>query len=195
MDWKLAAAILSAIFILAAYYPYLRDMFRGATKPHAYTWLVWLLTQGTATVAVWRGGGAWGIVGIGASTLLVAVVFVLSLRYGTRDITRSDTFALFAAIVAIVVWWQLANPVAAVLMVSAIDAIGYIPTYRKSYKDPWSETLSFWVAQFVGNALAIVALSSYNLLTVTYLATLFTANVVLFSLCFARRPFVSKARA
>ncbi len=45
------AVVASSIGILA-YLPYLKDIFAGNTKPHAYTWLIWLITQGAAADTV-----------------------------------------------------------------------------------------------------------------------------------------------
>lgn len=191
MDVKLTLALLSTVIAVVAYYPYIRDVLYKKTKPHAYTWLVWALTQGTATAALWYGGGNFAAISLTVGTVLVVTVFFLSLKYGTKNITKSDTLVLAGALLAIVVWWQLNNPLLAVLIVSAIDALGYIPTLRKSFEEPWSETLSFWIAMVAASVLALLANGEYNLLTVTYLATLASANLVVVILCVLRRRTIS----
>ena len=75
-------------------------------------------------------------------------------------------------------------------MVSAIDAIGYIPTIRKSFNNPWSETISFWAIMAIVDLLAIIANAEYNLLTVAYLATIFVANIAVVLVCIYRRKIV-----
>jgi len=193
MDVKLILALLSTAITIAAYFPYLRDLFLKKTKPHAYTWLIWTITQGTATAALWYGGGNFAAISLTVGMLLVLLIFFLSLKYGTKNITKSDTFVLAMALLAIVVWWQLNNPLPAVLMVSAIDGLGYIPTIRKSFAEPWSETISFWVAMATASALALLANGEYNLLTVTYLATLAVANTTVAVLCILRRRVIKIA--
>lgn len=187
MDFKLILATIAGIMTIAAYFPYVRDMFRGTTKPHAYTWLIWAITQGTASTAIWFGQGGWGALAFIAGTACVIIVFFLSLKFGTRNITRGDTIVLILALLAIVVWWQTSNPLPAVLMASGIDTAGYIPTYRKIWSEPWSETLSFWYTMIVIIVLSIVALSSYNVLTVTYPAIMLLCNFVLVTLSLWRR--------
>lgn len=141
VDGKLLVAILSVlIFVFAGYLPYFRDIFRNKTQPHAYTWLIWAITQGTATVALWHGKGGWGVLPLLVGTMLVFTVFLLSLKYGTKNITRADTIILIAALLAIVIWWQLHNPLLAVVMVTLIDVAGYAPSLRKTFEEPWSET-------------------------------------------------------
>lgn len=190
-DIKFLLALLSTVITVAAFSPYLRDIFLKKTRPHAYTWLVWAITQSTATVVLWYGGGNFAAISLTVGTLLVLVVFFLSLEYGTKNITRSDTFVLVMALLAIVVWWKLGNPLLAVIMVSIIDGLGYIPSFRKSFQEPWTETLSFWGAMAIASLLALLANGEYNFLTVTYLATLTIANTILLTLCAVRRRTVS----
>jgi hypothetical protein len=59
----------------------------------------------------------------------------------------------------------LDKPILSITMVTAIDVLGYIPTFRKSYIEPWSETQIIWFLFTISNILAILSLSQYNLLT------------------------------
>jgi hypothetical protein len=176
MDIKIVFGILATLVTIGGYIPYFRDIFAKKTKPHLYTWLVWGLTQGTATVALISGGGQWGAISLMVGTILVAVIFLLCFKYGTKNITKADTFTLIAALLAIIVWWQLDSPILAVLMVSLIDALGYIPTFRKTYIDPSSETITFWICMVATDILALLANSEHNLLTMSYLVTLGFCN-------------------
>jgi hypothetical protein len=87
----------------------------------------------------------------------------------------------------IFVWWRLDNLLLAVIMAAAIDGLGYIPTLRKSYSEPWSETTIFWLLMIISGVLAVTANAEYNILTVLYLATITTANAVLLALLLWRR--------
>lgn len=192
-DWKTVAAVASQVVGVACFIPYIRDMLAGKTKPHAYTWLIWCLTFGTAAAAIWHGGGG-GIlaVGMAVNVVLVFAVFLLCFKYGTKDITRSDTIALIAAIAAIFVWWGLDNPLLALLLATLIDLVGYWPTYRKSWKDPWSEGIPAWVGYTLAPALTLLSLVSYNWLTTTYSAATLIANGLLIVLLVVRRRTVAK---
>ena len=43
-------------------------------------------------------------------TIFVFIVFLFSLKYGTKNITKSDTAVLITAFLAVLVWWQLHQP-------------------------------------------------------------------------------------
>jgi|SRR3989344_5158338 len=191
IDIKIILAIISTIVaIIWAFIPYLKDIFLNKTKPHAYTWLIWAITQGTAVVGLWYGNGGWGGLTLTVGTFFIFFIFFLSLKYGTYNITKSDTVILTAALLAIVVWWKLSNPLLAIFMVSAIDILGYIPSFRKTFDDPWTETVISWAVFALVNTLSIFALNEYNFLTLTYLISITAADVILLAICLIRRRVI-----
>jgi len=187
MDSKLLFAVVSIVISTISFVPYIRDILKGKTRPHAYTWLIWIITQGTAAAGIWHGGGGVGTIGFVSGTILVVAVFLMSFKYGTKNITKSDTIILIMALLAILVWWKLNSPVTAVLMVSAIDLLGYIPSYRKTFYEPWSETALTWFGFVVANMFGIAAMQQYNLLTLSYILTITLANGLMVILCLVRR--------
>jgi len=192
MDIKIFFAILASVIGIIAFIPYLRDIFTYKTKPHAYTWLIWIITQGTAVVAMFYGGAIWGMLSLAIGLIFILFIFLSSLKFGTKDITRSDTIVLIFALLSIVVWWQLKQPLLSVIMISVIDMCGFFPTFRKTYKDPWSETLSSWGLFIISNFLAILAMNEYNFFTLFYILIINTANIVLFVIAIIRRKIIKK---
>lgn len=192
MDIKIIFAILSSIIGIIAFVPYLKDVFSFKTKPHIYTWFIWIITQGTAVVGMIYGGADWGSLSLMMGLIFIFCIFLSSFKYGTKDIDISDTVILIFAFLAIIVWWQLEKPIFSILMVSVIDMFGFIPSIRKTYNDPWSETFSAWGLFAVSNLLAILAISEYNFLTVFYLLTIGVMNTLLFILILTRRKVLQK---
>lgn len=192
MNIKIVFTILSTIIGIIAFFPYLKDIFSFKTKPHVYTWLIWSITQATAVLGVWYGGGGWGTLSLLVFTILSFSIFLFSIKYGTKDITKIDTIILVIALFAILVWWQLNKPIISILIITIADVLGYIPSFRKSYKDPWSETLISWAGFVLSNIFAVLALREYNLLTTIYLVIIMLSSASLFLFCFIRRRFVPK---
>ena len=186
------AALATVIAVTGAFLPYLRDMFRRKAKPHAYTWLIWSITQGTAVAGLIYGEGGWGAVALIIGTAFCFLIFLLSFKYGTRNITKGDTVVLIAALSAIVVWWQLESPLLAVFMVSVIDVLGYIPSFRKTFEEPWTEPPIPWAVFSFSNVFTILALNEYNLLTLTYIVAITSANIALLTICLVRRRVIPK---
>ena len=81
-----------------------------------------------------------------------------------------------------------------VYVVSSVGIIMTIPQAAKIFviKDATGVSLISWVAFSVSNIFAMMALSEYNLLTLTYLVAITIANILLLLFCFFRRQFIPK---
>ncbi len=164
-----------------SYAPYFRDVFRGKTKPHAFSWLVWgTLSAVGFGIGVTNGGGpgAWQL---GFSVVACTAIFFLALQRGEKDIRRSDWACLAGSAVAGVLWLVVDSAVLSVILITVIDGLGFIPTFRKSYQKPWQETLSTQVIGCTRHGLSLLALSSVSLATALYPFSLF-AVLLAFSL-------------
>jgi Ca2+/Na+ antiporter len=58
--------------------------------------------------------------------------------------------------------------VVSLAIVTAAEIISFIPTFRKTRNDPYSESLPSYYLIMLKLALILVALQKYNLLTVSY---------------------------
>jgi hypothetical protein len=192
LDMKLVYSVLAFLVGTAAYIPYVRGMLAGRTKPHAYTWLIWSITLAIATAGLWYGGGGYAAVNLSIISVLTAGIYLLSLKYGTKNVTRGDFALLALTLAAVVPWIIFKDPTLSVLMVTAIDTAGYIPSMRKSFAEPWSESLVTWAMFTLMGLFLILALDRYNLLTVIYIGASMVANLILIGICLVRRQAVSK---
>jgi len=187
MNPKLIFATLSVICVLVSLTPYLIDVLKHKTKPHIYTWLIWSVTQGSAAVGIWYGNGGWGALELGIGAVYIFIIFLLSFKFGSKNITKFDTLVLFLAFITVYVWLGTKDALLVVIMVSIIDTLGYIPTIRKSYYEPYTETLHAWFTGALASVFAFLALDTYTPLTTTYLITIFLCNIVVASVIVKKR--------
>ncbi len=188
-------AFLSALAIgltLIAFIPYISSIMKGTTKPHVFSWVIW----GTTTFVVFlaqlddNGGvGAWPIGVSGIITILIAC-----LAYAKRSditITISDWIFFMMAMSALLLWHLLKDPLWAVVVLTVVDSIGFIPTVRKVYYAPYSEPLSFIILFFLRNILVILALEHYSVTTVLFPAVIAIDCVLLITLIMIRRQKIN----
>lgn len=187
VDIKLIFSIIAFVITFIAYFFYIKDIFLHKTKPHTYTWLIWIITTSIAAIGIWQGGGKFGLLGILATLIAIIFISILSLKYGAKDITKLDSFVLGIALLSVLIWWKLDELWLSIIIVSIIDSLAYIPTYRKSFNCPCQETIIFWIGLAVANLFTFFALSEYNLLTVLYVAMLFIAHLSLGGILVWRR--------
>ena len=187
-------AVLASVIAVLGFYPYIRNVLKGETQPHEFTWLIFLLTQGTATAILWASGGGRGAVALTIGSVLIAAVFILSLLDGKRDITKSDVACLVLALAAFPIWLVLEKPLSATLLLTSIDLLGYVPTFRKSYAHPWREAVTPWAIFFFSDVCSILALEQYTVLTLVYLVAVTSANVAIIVFLLVRRKQLTLSR-
>ncbi len=157
-------SIVAVIMTFAAYVPYYRDILKGKTHPHVYSWSLWgLLTILIVALQIKGGAGPSTFITASAGLLCIGVI-VLGLKRGKRDITTSDTIVALLALVAIGFWLIVDQPIIAILLAVTADLLAFIPTVRKSWHKPHSETLSMYVTNTVRFTLAVVALENFTFL-------------------------------
>ncbi len=179
IDIKFILAIISSLLAITAFSLYIKDILNGKTTPHLYSWLIWSILQGTASIAIIHGNGGFGAMNLIFSTILCLSIFLLSFKFGTKNITKYDTMCLIGSLFAIVIWIFTKDPLYSVILITIIDFVGFIPTYRKSFVEPNTETLSTYIINTVGDVLTVLALSTYSLTTVLYPASLVITNLFL----------------
>jgi len=172
--------------------PYYIDIFRGRTKPHLYTYIVWATVTAVAFLGQYAAGGGPGSWTTGMMAILTGGVLFLCPKYGTDDITFFDTLCLVGAIATFGVWLITKDPLLSVVLATAIDCLAFVPTIRKTYRAPGSETLSSYVVNLFRHALSIRALAVYSLATYLYPLALLVMNVILVSVIVTRRKAIKK---
>lgn len=178
--------VIAVLLTFVGYVPYLKDTIRGKTKPHAYSWFIWgFVTLIAYTLQVSENAGAGSLVTL-AAAIVSFVIFGLGMKLGNKDITRSDTVFFILALLSLVIWVFAKQPVVSVIFVSLIDILGFIPTIRKSWNQPFTETLFTYLLNTFRHGLSIFALANYSIVTWFYPVTWTLANG-LFSLLLVLR--------
>lgn len=172
---------------LVGYIPYLRDVFRGKTKPHAFTWIVWTLVTFIVGAAQLAAGSGWGGVHNLTTGLVCAVIVVYALRNRDKDIKRIDVVLFVLALLSIPLWIVTNNPVYSIILITGIDLLAFIPTLRKTWHDPHSETLVSYVIAGAKYGLAIGAIGIYDFSTLLYPIALILMNITMVTIMATRK--------
>jgi hypothetical protein len=188
MDIKVILGSVAAALALLSAYLYIRDIFRGNTKPHIYTWLIWSIVTTIAFCGQWVSGGGPGSWATGVAAVVTIGTFFLSFKYGTKDITTFDKICLALAILSILPWLLTKSVLWSVLLATFIDLIAFFPTMRKTWHAPMSESLGSMYVDAVKHALSTFSMRNYSLITLIYpLAVLLTKFVIIGEIVYLRK--------
>lgn len=186
---------LSALVAVVCYLPYLVDMARGKTRPHMFSWLIWSLVS----VIVFAGqqtdnagAGAWST---GVTSLLCTCIFLYSIVKGDRQVTTLDWICLLIGLCSIPLWALTDTALYSVLLMTVIDMVGFIPTFRKSWHRPHEETWITFALASLKYLLAVPAMSHYSLITTLYPVSVLFSNILFVVMILIRRRQVRDASA
>jgi hypothetical protein len=179
MEIKIVLGVIAALLAAGSAFLYIRDIFRGNTKPHIYTWLIWAIVTVIAFLGQWVSGGGAGSWATGVSAFYTIIVLLLALKYGTTDITNFDKICLALALISVAPWLLVQNILWSVILATFTDIVGFLPTIRKTWNAPRSESLGSMYFDAVKHGLSITSLQTYSLTTWLYPAGVLAAKIVI----------------
>ncbi|MCW7481136.1 hypothetical protein [Leptospira kanakyensis] len=159
-----------AIFLtFYAYIPYIKGIWTGTIRPHVFSWVIWGATTFIVFFAQIAGNGGVGSLPIGVSGIITILVAGIAYRKrGDIEITKPDWLFFGLALSSLPFWFYFSDPLAAVIVLSIADILGFIPTFRKGYILPNSEPLGFYLIFLFRNFLAMAGLAEWNTATLLF---------------------------
>jgi hypothetical protein len=191
--YKEIFSIIAIVLTLVSFYPYIRSIQKGETKPHYFSWIIWGLTTTLASFTELADDG-----GVGAYSVLLSgilcfyIAFLAYQQERAYRIEKSDWFFFYAALSSLVVWYLTDNPLWAAIILTVVDGFGFVPTFKKAYYYPWEENLSFYILITIRNFFAIFAMENYSLTTTIFLWVINILGIAFILFVYWRRYVLPK---
>lgn len=187
MDEKIIFGLITIAIGVISYAFYFRDMFRNTTKPEAFSWLIWgILAVITFFAQVLKGGaaGAWA-----TALTAIACLSIAAIAFYRRDGRPKliDIVSFIGVIAAVLFWFLTADPLYAIILVIFVGALGFVPAFVKAFKAPHEETVATYGLNAMKFIFALLALGSFNLITVLYPLSLALMNILFTGMLLMRR--------
>ncbi len=185
---KSGIGVIAVFLVFVGYVPYIKNVVSGKTTPHIYSWFLWgFVTALAFALQISDGAGVGAYVTLAAASMCSLVAVLALLKKGKKDITALDTFFLILACISVFFWLVAKQPFVSAVLVTLTDLLGFVPTIRKSWNKPYSETLSFYLLNTFRFILAVIALQQYSVITALYPITWCVANGLFAVLLYVRR--------
>lgn len=184
---KESLAIAAALLAVIGNIPYLKDVIKRRVQPHPYTWLVWSVVSGITFFGQLAKGAGVGAIPTAASEIFTIIIFLFSLRYGFKRVEKRDTYFLVAALLGIIPWMLTKDPTVSVVIVVTIDLIAFVPTIRKTWRHPATETQVLYSMNVLRHILALFSLQAYNIATMLHSLAMIVANSLMTGIIVLKR--------
>jgi hypothetical protein len=163
------------------------QVLKGKVQPHVYTWLVGTIVSAVIFFGMLAKGAGIGAIPTAASEIFTVLIFLLSLRYGFKKITRTDTIFLALALLGIIPWLLTRDPTLSVIIAVTIDLISFAPTVRKTWEAPQTEAPILYGMNVARHILALFSLQAYNIATALHSVAMILVNTLMVGIVALRR--------
>jgi hypothetical protein len=192
LNWHAIVGIASGIVLLLGNIPYIMSIRRGHTRPNLVSWGIWT-TIGCILLGSYQAIGAthtrWLLI---AQVVSQFIITIYAFKYSRGKWNLLDRICLAGAGLSLLLWWRSGSPLVALLINTAMDLLGAVPTISKIYRDPTSEDLGFWTISFIAAGLNLLAIENFSLAFIIFPLYLFSLNIVILILL-TRRVVVKES--
>jgi len=178
-DIGTSAGGLAALIGIVAAIVYFRAVFRREAKPNRATW--WILSAvGIIVATSYYFSGARNTMALAVVYALIPLsVAIVSIKYGEGGCSRFDLACLFTAGISLLLWWLSETPLVTLLTNLSIDFAGLLPTIRKSFRRPQSESRTAWTLALVASILSLFAIERWKFSIAIYPIYLVATNGII----------------
>ena len=187
MEIKALLGIFAGLLSFFAYLLYIYSSIWGKTRPNRVTWGV-LTLVGIMIASSYYAGGARNTIWIALAYIAGPfVTFLISLKHGEGGTSRFDLFCLAGVVASLVLWFSTGSAMIALLINILIDALGFLPTVKKSYLRPKGEDRKAWLLESIASALNLTAIERWTFAIWIYPIYLLVVNSLITLLLFQKR--------
>jgi len=192
-DWVFLSVALGLLGSLR----YARATLRGQVRPNRVTWALWAaapLIGFFAQLDTEVGRPALLTLSAGVGPLIVLAASLAS-RHGTAVVTRFDLACGAISVAALIVWVGLGQAALAVWFAVIADGAGAIPTLRKAWRDPDSESALFFALVGVAATITLLTITSWQPASWAFAGYMLAISIVLTATIVVRRGRRSRTAA
>lgn len=184
--------ILSACISLFGGSAYVRNTIRGKTKPNRISWAMWALGSLVGTgAAIAAHADLWATSRIFLAGFIPLMVLTASLLNPQSywKLTLFDALCGVCSVVALIVWLVAGSPTIAVLFAALGDGFAVLPTVRKAWTNPETETGLTYILSIVAVLLVLPSIPKWNIQNSAFQIYLLAANVALIFSIYRKKIF------
>jgi len=163
---------------------YLKDTLTGQAKPNRVTWLLWAIAPLIGFAAQIQAGVGLSsamtfIVGFSPLLIFIASFFNKQSRW---NLTAFDLICGTLSILGLILWIMTNDPILAIIFSILADGLAALPTIKKSFYHPESESEYAFLGGTISGLVTILALTRYDLANLGFPLYIFLVNGILFLL-------------
>ncbi len=172
---------LGILTIFIGDFSYLIDTIKGKVKPNRVTWLLW----GIMPIIIYVAQISKGVGSISLLTLATGIIpfFVFFATYFNKKaewkLTKFDLACGACSVIGLVLWYFSKNGNVAILFSIIANIFVGIPTYRKAFSHPETESYLVYFLNTIGIGMGILTIEVWDFANIAFSIYVFLACLLL----------------
>lgn len=160
---------------------YIKTIIYGKTRPNLISWSIWALAPLVAVFLQIKAGAGLSFLASFMSGFgpLIVVIFALIYRKGFWKITKFDIVCGALALLALVIYIITNELAISIIFAILSDGLAAIPTIRKSWEYPLSESSTTYISGIISNSLALLVITSWTFSIYSFSLYLIILNIII----------------
>ena len=192
MNKEFFFAIISTVIYLMGAIPYWKDLIIWRTIPHIFTYVLWWILVGFNLFILIENREYYS--SIPAWLMFASLTFWCFfgiLRFQKILVNWFDWMCLGLWILLIGYWCVSRNSLNTVILTLILDCIAFLPTFKKWWIQPWTETVIMYFMSSIGQLATLLSLSWFDRIeNALFWGYLFFANLIFFFMVILRRYYL-----
>jgi len=180
---------LAAGAFLVGAFVYVKSMLNGRVKPNRVSWLLWAIAPMIAFAAAVSNGAGLAAIPVLMAGLTPLLIFVASftVKGAHWKLAKLDYACGLLSILAIVLWAVTSDPNIAIVFAISSDALASVPTLKKGWQYPETESAWPYLLGVFGGYTSFLAITAWTFSQYAYPAYLVVISILLFFSIYYKR--------
>lgn len=188
MEKELIFSLISTLLIIIGITPLWRDIIRWRTIPHPFTVGVWLILVSINIYILYVNKQYIGLLmPIILWVCLAGETLIGSMRIQKLSINWFDFLCLALSMWCLIYIILFQNLLNTAILTVIIDFLAILPTFKKSWIQPWTETAWNFFISWIAQLFTLLALTAPNTETLVFWWYVFVMDVLLVIFILSRR--------
>lgn len=191
METITTVAIISSVFYFVGILPYFRDTLKWRTLPHPFSYFVWFILTGFNTGVLFFQWEYTSLIPAALNTLSCIIFTYYGIRaWKNIEINSFDYGFLILALLLFPFYLYTRDILMTVILSVLIDFLGYLPSFKKWWLQPWSETLFTFFIIGIAQLLILFTQENITLESGLFWGYAFLVNMIFITSIAARRYYL-----
>ena len=189
MSKELIFALISTLIYLIGAVPFWQDVLRWRTTPHLLTYALWWILVAFNVFVLVKNREFYALIPSWLMFVSLSIATIYAIFVWKKIVINwFDWICGTLGILLILYWIYSRNILNTVLLTLIIDLIAFLPTFKKWYLAPWTESILIYAMSAVGQVATLLSLSGFqNIENMLFWWYLFFANLTFFFMVALRR--------